>query len=161
MTETTDSRQIRLLVNRILVSYGIDDLGLESNLSSGVLKYLQARLKNGKTDKAAIRKEILGSMEIAAAKATKNEAMESRIFKAMGLYVNDRWYKDGVIDFLLKKDEQGETIEVFAQKCKDDPYNMPKFFKIAEKPSYLKDTWGLAFSPESSGFNPQGMTVNA
>lgn len=144
MTKSTDSRNIRQLVNSILVSYGIDDLALESNLSSGLLRYLQERMTNRGRDKAAIRAEILAELQIGATKATTNDAMESRIFQATGLYVNERWHTDGVIAFLIEKDAQGETIEQFAKACKDDPFTMPKFFKIAEKPSYLKDTWGLA-----------------
>lgn len=149
MTETTDSRQIRLLVTGILAKYDIDDLLLEIDLSEAFKQYLQARQKS--RDKAGIRERIMADMEIAAARQTKNEEMESRIFKATGLYVNERWYQDGIIDFLIEKDRQGETIEVFATACKADPYKMPKLFKIAEKPSYLRDVWGLAFVDRNAG----------
>ena len=148
MTTTTDKRQISIFTNKILAKYDIDNLQLEIDLISAFHAYLTERLKSG--DKVGARERIEKALQLHEKRATKNEQMESRIFKATGLYVNERWYMDGIIDFLTKKDEQGETIEVFAERCKADPFNMPKFFKIAEKPAYLKDVWGLAFTDTQS-----------
>lgn len=147
MTETTDSRQIRLLISGILSKYEIDNLQLEIDLASAAKRYMDERRKD--KDKASVRARILMDMDIATAKASRNEAMESRIFKATGLYVNERWYKDGIMSFLINQDELGKTIEKFAETCKANPYTMPKFFKIAERPQLLRDTWGLVFSAQS------------
>lgn len=147
MTKTTDSRQIGMLIRGILSKHGIDNLQVEIDLSSAMHRYIHERAQG--RDLAHIREEILKDMQAGAGMAEKNTDMENRIFQAMRLYVNDRWYRDGVIDFLLEKDRRGQTIEQFAAACNADPFNMPKFFKIAERPVYLKETWGLAFPVES------------
>jgi len=148
MTETTDKRQITMLVKGILSKYGIDNLACEMVLIDSFWQYVTER-KAGKPI-AEIRADILRDLEIGVEKKTKNDEMESRIFQATGLYVSDKWYLDGVIDFLIKHERAGETIETFAERCKADPFTMPKFFQIAQKPSLLRDTWGLAFVDEKS-----------
>lgn len=153
MTKTTDTRQIGLLIQGILRKYGIDNLQLEIDLTSAIKIYFEQAYK--KENKAEMRERILADIGVFAEKVKKNEQMESRIFQATGLYVNDRWYRDGVIEFLLEKDSLGETIEKFAETCKSNPYTMPKFFKIAEKPAYLKDVWGLAFTDKQDEMDIQ------
>jgi hypothetical protein len=91
---------------------------------------------------------LLEFAKMGSAKEQANQAMEERIARAMHITTNDRWYRDGIIQFLIRKDAEGQSIETFAQACTADPFNMPKFFKIAEKPSLLRDTWGLAFAKE-------------
>lgn len=148
MTETTGKRQITKLVNGIFTKFGIDNLACEMVLTDAFWRYVTER-KTGKSI-AEIRADILRDLEISGEKKAKNDEMESRIFQATGLYVNDKWYLDGIIDFLQKHDALGETIETFAERCKADPYNMPKFFQIAQKPTLLRDTWGLAFIAPST-----------
>lgn len=145
MTQTTVKRQLTLLVQGILRKYHAD-ISLEGEIAliENVYKFINSAPKTGQ-DAATVRNRILAAITAGQAEHEKSLDMEGRIFAALGLYVNQRWYQDGVIDFLKKRDNLGQTIETFAARCKADPYNMPKFFKIAEKPSLLMDTWGLAF----------------
>lgn len=106
----------------------------------------EAKKRKARADAAkAARDPIAEWGKLAGDKEQKYREMEDRVHKSTGLTVSDIWYRDKVMDFLLRKDEAGESIERFAQACKEDPYRMPKFFQIAQKPGLLKDTWGLAF----------------
>jgi len=110
--------------------------------------------KKRKAEQQAKRGDMIdGMMQFADLEKERTNIVE-RIEQATRLTVNDRWYKEGVIDFLLQKDKDGQTIEEFTQVCNDNPYTMPKLFKIAEKPSYLKDVWNLAF-PANNPNNPE------
>src|SRR5688572_13787281 len=150
MTESTNQRQIILLVKGIMHKHGIDDLQVEIDFTSAFWRYITER-KAGRSA-AQIREDILNDLGIATVKSTKQEEMESRIKFATGLSVNERWYRDGVIDFLIYRDAEGQTIEHFAKACTDDPYNMPKFFKFSEFPSLIKDNWGLAFPEKKESY---------
>jgi hypothetical protein len=114
----------------------------------------EAKKRKAKADALRESTDILVEWgKLSSDKEQRYNEMEDRIYKSTGLTVSDRWYRERVMDFLLEKDEQGETIETFAKACKDDPYNMPKFFQIAQKLSLLKDTWGLAFVDDSEQGN--------
>jgi hypothetical protein len=111
----------------------------------------EAKKRKAKADALRESTDILVEWgKLSSDKEQRYNEMEDRIYKSTGLTVSDRWYRERVMDFLLEKDEHGETIETFAKACKDDPYNMPKFFQIAQKLSLLKDTWGLAFVDDDS-----------
>jgi len=152
MTESTNQRQIILLVKGIMQKHNLTDLQVEIDFSSAFWRYVTER-KAGRTA-VQIREDILKDLEIGAAKATAQENMESRIKFATGLSVNELWYRDGVIDFLIARDAEGQTVEHFAKACTDDPYNMPKFFKFSERPSLIKDNWGLAFMKKTDEVRP-------
>ena len=143
MTKTTDTRQLRMTIDSILSKYEIDNLKLSLDLSTAARSFFE-ETKKGR-DAATVRKEIEEALQAGARLATKNEQMEKRIFAAMGLRVTDRWYTDGVIEFLHQRDEEGQTIEAFAEVCKSNPFTMPKFYKFGEKPSLLIVDYGLAF----------------
>ena len=51
-----------------------------------------------------------------------------------------------MIRFLLKKDAEGQSVELFAEWCRNNPFNAPKFFKIAEMPDLLMVNWPAAFA---------------
>lgn len=144
MTKTTDTRQLRMTVDSILAKYGIDNLQLSIDLASGVKTFFEGTRAGD--NPVEIRARIQKALETGAQKAAKQDEMEGRIKVATGLSVSEYWYRDGVIDFLLQRDAEGQTIEKFAEACRADPYNMPKFFKFSERPSLIKDDWGLAFA---------------
>lgn len=106
---------------------------------------MRKEAKERKAKQQAEKKDPVDFILTSSEKEQAYKAMEERVFKSTGLAVNETWRRERVIDFLIEKDAAGETIEIFAAKCKADPFNMPKWFQIAQKPSLLKDTWGLAF----------------
>lgn len=142
MTETTDSRQIRMLVQGILFNYGIDNLGLECNLSSGLLRYLQERIQGNK-NKAGIRETILADMEIAARKSSIKEDILKRVKQVLGDMSGSRF--EQTIDFLIRHDEMGETIEAFGEWLEGDKYKRPAKWKFLDRPALLIELWPSAF----------------
>lgn len=91
-------------------------------------------------------------------------AMVQRIEDSLKLNTDDTPEWERVIDFCLKQDQKGETIETYAYWCKTETgkYNAPKAHQIVLKPSVIIGTWRQAFTedtPESKGFNPQGLSV--
>jgi len=143
MTQTTIKRQVTLLVKGLLQKHAIDHLQLEIELVEGVWGFI-TEVRKGR-DAATVRAEILAALKANEAQVTKDAELESRIFKALGLYVNEQWYKSDVIAFLHKREAEGQTVEEFAEACKADPFTMPKFYEIAKNPEYLRTVWGMAF----------------
>ena len=150
MTQTTDSRQLGLLIGGILKHYQIDSLQLEINLSSAVRRYFEERYKS--TDKANIRERIMNDMEIAAAKATENEAMCGRIKQSLGFEPNGR--HDELIEWLIKKDKIGETIERFRKWWdNENEFKRPALWKFGDRPAFLMEMWVSAFPDGTAGMN--------
>lgn len=145
---TTINRQISLLVKGILFKYQIDNLQLEIDLVSSFQRMV---LEGGKDPSkfSNIREDILDAM-LANAKIENDKAiMEGRVKRSMGFSIDGRARYDDMLKFLLKKDAEGQTVEEYARWCNANPYDAPKFFKIAEKPDTLMVTWSMAF-PERS-----------
>jgi hypothetical protein len=144
MTQTTVNRQLSLLVKGILESYKIDILQLEVDLVSALQRMWNEAGKDP-AKMVAIREEILTAMLAQGAFENKLAEMESRFKAATGLSLDGRSRYDQMLRFLVKKDEEGQSVEQYARWCRENPYDAPKFFKIAEKPDMLMLTWGLAF----------------
>ena len=141
---TSINRQLTLLVQGILGKHKIDNLQVEVDLVSS----LQRMWTEGGRDPAKlaeIRENILKSMLAGGLKEHKMAEMEGRVKACMNISVSGPYYED-MLKFLMKKDEEGETVEQFAKWCKENPYDAPKFFKIAEKPNLLKVNWPAAFT---------------
>lgn len=147
MTQTTANRQLTLLVAGILEKHKIDNLQLEIDLVSSIHRmYTEAGKDISKM--VSIREEILDSFLIGAAKENEKTSMEKRVKDCMGISIDGRGRYDDMIKFLIKKDSEGQAVEEYARWSVANPYDAPKFFKIAEKPDLLMVTWNMAF-PES------------
>lgn len=153
MTESTDKRQITLLVKGLMQKHGLTALQVEIDFVSAFWRYITER-KAGR-DISRVREDILNDLQIAAANATKQENMESRVKFSTGLSVDESWYREGVIAFLIARDLDGQTVEKFAEACRADPFNMPKFFQIAAQPALIRKNWGLAFQKTVSPARPE------
>ena len=144
MTATTDSRQIGMIVRGILSKHNLDNLQLEIDLTESFKRYMDGK-KQGR-DIAKIREEILLSLEIGALKENAKINMEARVKLSLGIEVSGRSRYNDMIRFLLKKDAEGQSVELFAEWCRNNPFNAPKFFKIAEMPDLLMVNWPAAFA---------------
>jgi len=144
MTESTKSRNIKLLIEGTLKTYGIDNLKLEIDLFSGVRRILES------AEPVRTREKILASLqktlEVGALEEDLRINMESRVKLSMGIDVSGRDRYREMIEFLVKKDAAGQSIEHFAEYCRDNPFNAPKPFQIAEKPHLLQINWPSAFA---------------
>jgi hypothetical protein len=139
-----------MTIDSVLGKYAIDNLQLSIDLASAMKSFFDdTRAGENPVD---VRKRIEIALRTGADRASKMDELEGRIKFATGLSVNERWYLDGIMDFLMARELQGQTIEAFATACSADPFNMPKFFKIAERPSLIKDCWGLAFQPKRDSY---------
>lgn len=148
MTTTTVKRQITKLVRGVFEKYR-DDLEREINMVEAVHQYIVGC--NAGRPIAQVREEIFTAMQLGAQSSQVREAMETRIKSALGVdpgVTPSLW--DTVIEFLIKKDADGQTIEKFASACQSDPYGMPKAHQIAQKPSLIQSMWLKAFPVQST-----------
>ena len=103
-------------------------------------------------DQRAKRKDpvdwVLGNAE----KEGAITSMQERTSKALGLDVSGSRF-DKMVSFLMQKDRQGETIEVYAAWMKADPYNSPKTHQIAQRPDIVRETWAAAFVNKEPSFD--------
>jgi hypothetical protein len=145
---TSINRQLTLLVQGILGKHKVDSLQLEVDLVSS----LQRMWTEGGRDPSkltSIREDILKSMLAGGLKEHKMAEMEGRVRAALSINIDGRSRYEDMLKFILKKDEQGQTIEQYAKWIRENPYDAPKPFKIAEKPDMLMLTWDMAFAPQS------------
>jgi len=154
MTQTTDKRQLRITIEGILKSYGVDNLALEAKLTDGVMMYFEQTAKPG-ANPVSVRNDILGAMINFALDSQKHQAMQERVERALKVTPDgsDNWNE--IIRWLLKKQDDGETIEAYGDWCKSDPYNSPKAHQIGQKPSLIKITWKGAFIATEQPARPE------
>ena len=132
MTKTTDSRQVRLLIQGILSKHGIDNFQLELDLAGAVKRYYEETSRRG-SDKVLIREKILEGMRIAAQKASQREKLYERVKTCLGFDASLPRF-DMMIAFLERKEEMGETLEGFRKWWDhEDPYKRPALWKIADR----------------------------
>ena len=147
MTLTTDSRQLRLLIDSVLSKHQIDNLELSMLLVQACQEFF-AETKQGH-DPVEVRQKIAEAIGVGEANVSRQETMRTRIEKALVLTLLPN--AESLIDFCLKKDAKGETIERYAAWCKADPYNSPKAHQVINNPLLVIGTWPQAFTvPEDT-----------
>lgn len=144
MTQTTSHRQLSILVKGILDSYEINNLQLEIDLVSAVHRMFH-ETGHDPAKMVKVREEILSGLLKGAAEENELAEMEGRVKKAMMISCDGRSRYEKMLRFLVKKDKEGQAVEKYAQWCKNNPFTAPKFFKIAERPDSLMETWEMAF----------------
>jgi hypothetical protein len=150
---TSINRQLTLLVQGILGKHKVDSLQLEVDLVSS----LQRMWTEGGRDPSkltSIREDILKSMLAGAAMVNEQAEMEKRVKTSLQISVDGRSRYDDMIKFLLKKDAEGQTVERYADWCRDNPFEAPKPFQISMRPALLEETWLMAF-PERKEYVAQ------
>ena len=145
---STVKRDVRQIVSAILAKSGIDDFEIEATIAEEIHKYVAAFKKGD--DMTKVRVGIIENYQSAHPKIKAKAEMVRRIEAAIKITPrsNNKW--EDAINFLIKKDEEGQTIEEFWRYCKANVYNTPKEHQISEDPGRIKDNWLQAF-PKDSG----------
>lgn len=143
MTESTTTRQIGLFIKETLKAYGIDNLQLEIDLFCGVKKVM-ASAEPVRTREALIA-GLRKTLEIGVLAEDLRINMEARVKLSMGIDIAGRDRYRDMIDFLVKKDGEGQSVELFAEWCRNNPFSAPKPFQIAASPDALMINWPAAF----------------
>lgn len=140
MTKTTDSRQLRLLVDGILSLNGIDDLKLSIDLCEGVKKFWASETP------VRTREDILSgigkSLEKGAAKQLELEAIRNEIESRVHINPTTQEWIDFTEWAWKKKEEKGEEIGKFIDWWLSDDWRKqhPPF-----KPTGWLTSWPQAF----------------
>jgi len=69
------------------------------------------------------------------------QAMLDRLEAALGVTPDGRPQWNTIARFLIEKEQDGETIEKFAENCRLDPFTTPKAHHIAGNPMLIKANW--------------------
>lgn len=146
MATGTDSRNIKIIIQGIMQSNGIDNLKVEMEIFGAWMRYMNER-EVGLTP-AQVREKITKEYNGIgiSSENQKRAALKERMETALSLSVDEgskNW--EAVLNHCLKQEEKGETIEKFCEWCKTDPYNSPKKHQIAQNPLLIKVIWRSAF----------------
>lgn len=153
MTKSTDTKNITKIVKAILQENGIDldkNLMLEIQLVSAWKRYVFEREEG--LSPAEVREKIANEYIFSESPGVmKAQKCIQEVQDAMGLDVNynlPAWFT--VIQFVMKKADEGQTIQQYRAWCDSDKFNSPKTHQIAQKPMLIKDTWRKAFEGVSN-----------
>lgn len=164
MTTGTDNRNIKQIVKSILQSNGVDNLKLEVDLVSAWHRYVNER-EEGLTPaeaRAKITQEfgVLGFVGMSD-KARDRARMAQVIMDNMRLNVEeDRPEWIAVIDFCLRAEKEGQTVQKYEEWRRSDLYNSPKTHQIAMKPGLIKSTWPQAFEEQKKSLSRKYERLN-
>lgn len=153
MTKSTDKKNIEKIVAGILESNSIDNLKLQIDLVSAWWRYVTAR-EDGLTP-AEVRQKIaaefdsLGFSSVGQERNQVRQEFQDVMRLDFGSEDNEDWKI--LLNFLVERRREGESITQYLKWCKDDPYNSPKLHQIAQNPLLVKQTWKAAFYKADDG----------
>jgi hypothetical protein len=142
----TDRRALRIIIGAIMEGWNIENKLLADNLTDAFIAFETKTRQNVPTEKA--KKDIIEFYLTGLPGIRAKDSLLNRIYKAMRLHP-DTWPED-LINFISRKDEQGQTIEQYAAWCERDKYNSPKAHQIAQNPNIIRVTWPQAFTVPAS-----------
>ena len=144
MTKSTDNKNIKKIVQGILYKYSIDNLQMEIDLCSAWQRYVNER-EEGLTP-AEVREKIAGEYNFGMSKEVlEYSRMKRDVENTLRLNVDDTPDWEALIKFLLKMEQQGQTIIQYQEWRVRDVYNSPKAHQIAQNPLIVNKTWPQAF----------------
>ena len=141
MTKSTDTRQLRLLIEGTIQAHGIDNLRLEIDLFSGIKRLLESETP------VRTREDVLEGIRNALNNGTSKQMELNAIRDEIETRVNirptgDEW--EGFIQWAWKqKEEKQETIQKFIDWWLSDDWRRlhPPF-----KPANWYISWPQAFT---------------
>lgn len=144
MTLSSDTKNIKKIVQGIMKNNGIDNLKAEIDLVSAFMRYMFER-EEGKTpgeskDKIASEFGFFGTAH------TDKARMMQLLMDTIGVEVDENkpeWIT--VINFCLEAEKKNQTVSAYRAWMNSDPYNSPKKHQIAQNPLLIKQTWLSAF----------------
>lgn len=164
MTKSTDSKNLKDLIQYILQSYQIDNLQLEADLFGSFMRYLHEK-ENGKTP-AETRLGIVTEFKERADKVNALLAVarygqdrieyQHRVERAINL--NPNWDDskqdwNGFDLWLMEKEEAGQTIEKFMAWYKSDEFRAKGGLWL--NPQKIKMFWPQAFERKTDEVRPE------
>lgn len=145
MTKTTNSRQLRLLVDGVLERYGIDNLQLSIELCEAAKKFFAS--DNPVKTRESILKGVQKTLEQGATMQIRIDEIEAEIKNRVRISPVGREWEDFLRWAYKQEQEKGENIERFVDWWVSDEWRM------GHPPSsphswYVK--WLQAFPSESA-----------
>ena len=154
MTETTDKRQITLLVQSVMKKHNlVDDKGnlnlqIEMDFVGAFHGYFEARLKSddkpGIRERLSIEYGLLGDLGISDT-VLQRARMTQILQDTLRLNVDENapaWER--VITFCIQAEAKGQTVKQYQAWRERDVYNSPKSHQISNDPSMIIKTWPQA-----------------
>ena len=149
MTESTDKKNITIMVRSILSQNGIDNLKVEVDIIQAWHLYVCAR--DEKLTPAQARAKVAESFNWGNNPVTTAMArMTQLIMDTLGVDVNENnadW--QAVIRHCIEAEKRGETVQNFREWMNADPYNSPKKHQIAQSPIIIKKVWRSTFEKKT------------
>ena len=155
---TTLSRELKTIFNKVLLNDGIypDDDEVSNRAREGLVEKLvkEARVLRAFAEDLPLRKVSVSTQErnkmLLLFSERINAELDTHInfqknLRGQEVTIHATWAK--VIDFLIEREAEGETIEQYAEwhKSPEHPSDAPKIWKIEKDPMLIKFSWTSAF----------------
>lgn len=155
MTKSTDTKNIKIIVSKILSSNGIDNLKLEIDLVEAFKRYVFERDDGESPAEARARVtaefDKIGEILRINGLGAERVAMQKRVEAALGRNLNWTDLKqdwDGFDLWLIEQEKRGETIERFIAWFKQDEFRARGVIYLNSQK--IKDWWYQVFPPENA-----------
>lgn len=155
MTQATETRQIRLLIDDILGAYGIDNLEISIKITDGIKRILQS------STPAKAREDYLQSikksMEAGITMSQKLDEIRGEIHRRIKINpIGEEW--EEFLRYAYNQEKEGKTIARFLDWWLSDEWQAGH---PPSKPTIWRIKWDLAFAnsrpvrtDDSADFNP-------
>jgi len=165
MTKSTDSKNIKKIVQAVLASNGIDldaNLKLEIDFVEAFKRYVFERDKGESPADARQRvtDDIVGTMVALEQQGADMELFRRRVETSLVKSPNWDSAKDDWFEFdrwLYGKEQDGQTIEQFMTWWRSDDFRAKS--DIWLKPSKIKEYWPHAFTTRTNEERPEYQAV--
>lgn len=151
MTKTTETRQLRLLLDGVLSAHGVDNLQLSIDLCAAVKEFLSSETPVHTREQIIAR--LRGSLERGAGKQEQLQTIAAEIERTARIRpVGPAWAD--FIEWAWKQEQDGHGIKAFLSWWASDEWRLSH---PPARPDAWYVQWPQAFG--SSGYNPQGLVV--
>jgi hypothetical protein len=144
MTQTTDTRQLRLLIDGVLELYGISNVEypeLSFRITSTVKKFIETNNGEPNRTREKILAELADTLQKSLITGNRKQDIFDEIHRRVGIRpVGKDW--EEFIDFCLVEEKQGKTIEKFLVWWLDDEWQRTH---PPTRPDGWRVKWDLAF----------------
>lgn len=157
MTRSTDTKNIKRIVQAILTSNGIDNLKLEIDIVTAWMRYLFEREAGESPAEARDRvvSDYVGKVLEVARAGMDRVQFQKRIETVLGLSPNWDDVKNDWNSFdvwLMDKEKAGQTIEQFMKWYNSDEFRAKG--RIYLNPAKIKLVWNNAFQHKTDEARP-------
>jgi hypothetical protein len=144
MTQTTDTRQLRLLIEGVLSAHGISDLDypeLSFRMTTAIKKFIDTNEGTPVHTRESILREIERAIGKSVLAGNRKQTIFDEINRRVGIRpVGKDW--EEFIEFCLIEEKQGKTIEKFLDWWLGDTWQRDH---PPTRPDGWRVKWDLAF----------------